>query len=383
MHVFHGFVFADGLVTFASNRINAPVPDGMDSSSEGAQAEHIDEGASVLIVGVSWLGDSIMTMPAIQAYRRLNPGTRLIMLAKPGCCDLWSMNSAVDEVLECPATISGLLHAAGIVRRQKVSMAFVLPHSFRSAVVPFLARIPQRVGFSGYQRDWMLTRVVSSQSVPGRKHQCYEYMNLMGISDGIPEMPRLTVPKEVFENMRRRPTCSDLIRRVLGDGSDVKLIGLVPGAAYGPSKRWPADFFSETARMLKNAVNCCILVFGSRLEREICDKVVQAIGSSAINLAGQTSVPELAALFSQCALVIANDSGGMHLAAAVGTPVVAIFGITDSDKTGPLGSNNCVLQDSLIRNRDLERVSESAATSLDMIRPERVFKEACKLLAID
>ena len=135
--------------------------------------------------------------------------------------------------------------------------------------------------------------------------------------------------------------------------------------------------------MLKHASKCNILVFGLPSENELCGYVAQGIGAGAIDLSGKTSVLELAAMLSSCALVIANDSGGMHLATAVGTPVVAIFGITDPEKTGPLTDNSCVLQDSAIKNVNLERESEQATMSLSRIRPERVFEAACKLLAID
>ncbi|MFC1461616.1 glycosyltransferase family 9 protein, partial [Verrucomicrobiota bacterium] len=133
-------------------------------------------------------------------------------------------------------------------------------------------------------------------------------------------------------------------------------------------------------RMLNDSLKCSILVLGSASERELCGRVARTIGPSAVDLAGQTTLPELAAALSLCALVIANDSGGMHLATAVGTPVVAVFGITDPAKTGPMGEHVCVLQDSPVQDRDLDRESEIAAMSLSRIRPEHVFEAVCKQL---
>lgn len=338
------------------------------------KTEPCGDGDSVLIAGVNWLGDSVMTLPAIHLYHRENPGARIIMLVKPKLRSFWLMYPAIDEVLDCAETVPGIVEAIRAVRRLKFDIAYILPHSFRSALVPFIACIPHRVGLPGHHRDWMLSRVVKHQSKfntmgSDRRHQCYEYMDMFGVSEDSPEMPRLTIPREILGRVQRRLAHYDMTR-----------IGLLPGAAYGPSKRWPPDFFITTGRMLKDAFKCNILVFGLPSEGEICGRVASGIGTAAVDLAGQTSLPELAAMLSLCALVIANDSGGMHLATAVETPVVAIYGITDPDKTGPLSRNSCVLQDSSIRNADLERESEVATMSLNRILPEHVLEAACKML---
>ncbi len=326
-------------------------------------------GEAVLVVGVNWLGDSVMTMPAIQAWRRVNPRVRLAVLVKPKCRDIWSMHADVDEVLVCREGALGSIRAAGELRKRGFSKAFVLPHSFRSALAPFLAWIPSRVGMPGHGRDWMLTRVVKPDRVQGREHQSYEYMSLFGVSDVEPEFPALTVPRDVVDRVSAR----------IGGGRPVR-IGLVPGAAHGPSKRWPAEYFAQAGRMLCESLNCGVLVFGSADERELCGIVARGIGREASDLSGQTALPELAAALSMCSVVITNDSGGMHLAAALGAPVVAVFGITDPVATGPLGRCVCVLQDSALRSRDLERESEIGEASLRRISPERVYDAARELI---
>ncbi|MFC1461767.1 glycosyltransferase family 9 protein, partial [Verrucomicrobiota bacterium] len=222
MHAFLGSV---------SGENSAPLP----RAGDPAESDNSAGGDSALIVGVNWLGDSIMSMPGIQAFRRANPGIRLVMLVKPKCRSLWSMHPAIDEVLDCPETVFGTMRARAVVRRRKFSAAFILPLSFRSALVPFLARIPRRVGLPGHSRDWMLTRVVNPRLAPGRMHQRYEYMEVFGMTDSVPEQPRLTAPDEVVAQVRRQLGHEGVMR-----------IGLLPGAARGPSKRWPADFFAET-----------------------------------------------------------------------------------------------------------------------------------------
>jgi ADP-heptose:LPS heptosyltransferase len=133
--------------------------------------------------------------------------------------------------------------------------------------------------------------------------------------------------------------------------------------------------------MLKKQTGGGIAVLGSAAESDLCAQVAAGIGSGAVSLAGQTALPELAAILSECALAVSNDSGGMHLAAAVGIPVLAIFGITDPQKTGPLGPRARVLQDSAQRSRDIPRNSDEAAASLRRITPEKALTATQALLA--
>lgn len=344
----------------------------MHASPESASADGPgSEGpsAEVLIVGVNWLGDSIMTMPALQAYRRKYPQARLIMLVKPRLAPLWKMCPAIDEVHSCAGTLFEIPQAVGALRRRRIAQSFIFPHSLRSALIPFLARIPRRAGLSGHQRDWMLTDVVRPAIKQGREHQSYEYLDLMGLPDDTAEMPRLDFDQELIERVRHKLL-----------SYDGKLLGLLPGAARGPAKRWPARFFAVAARELQAAWKCRIIIFGSSAEYALCARVAEGLGTSALNLAGQTSLPELAAWLSVCDLVIANDSGGMHLAAAAGVPVVAIFGVTDPAKTAPLTGHMRVLQNSLVQNRDLKPDSLEARRSMKRVSPQQVIEAALELV---
>ncbi len=324
---------------------------------------------SVLIAGVNWLGDSVMSMPALQAYRRTHPQTKLVMLVKPRLAGLWRLHPAIDELWTVPAHLGGMLLAARRAGGERFQTAFILPHSFRSALVPFMARIPNRVGLPGHGRDWMLTRIVQAPSLPGLEHQYHEYRELFGVSDLPLEAPRLNLSGQLMDHALRRLKNLNTPR-----------IALLPGAAYGPAKRWPANHFSALGRMLKSALHCGIVVLGSDSENDLCARVAASIGAGTCNLAGQTTLPEFVALLANCALVVANDSGGMHLAAAAGVPVLAIFGITDPQKTGPLGDRARILQESARKSRDLERNSEEAVLALQRITPEQALAAAQALL---
>ena len=153
-----------------------------------------------------------------------------------------------------------------------------------------------------------------------------------------------------------------------------KLVGMVPGASYGPAKRWPTDRFAEVARYLVEQKDFLVAVLGSSREESICAEVASVAGPGAINLAGKTSLPEVAGILSLCNVVVSNDNGGMHLASAVGTRVVAVFGLTDPATTGPIGDRHRVIQAEGVRGaRDLPRESEEARRALEAIEPAVVY----------
>lgn len=285
------------------------------------------------------------------------------------------MHSPVDEVIELHENLTGTLQTAGAVKAQRFEKAFVFPNSFRSALIPFLARVPIRIGMPGHQRAWMLTHVVNEEEDTGNDqiHQAWEYVNILGLAEEEVEIdvPRLSVPETVVTESRKRFSMN----------AEVVWVGIIPGAAHGPSKRWPLDHFIEAGRNLISPEKYRVLVFGTGKDMELCSKVAEGIGEGAVNLAGKTSLSELAALLGLCRVVITNDSGGMHLAAAVGTMVVAVFGATNPEKTGPLGKGHrVIMQEGMKRSRDIERDSPAARESLRSIQPERVHHAVVELL---
>ncbi|RJR12643.1 lipopolysaccharide heptosyltransferase II [Candidatus Parcubacteria bacterium] len=319
---------------------------------------------NILICGTNWLGDSVMSMPAIQAFKAGYSSCRLTMLVKPKLYSLWSMHRSVDAVMELGDGLSGVMAAAASSRHGAFDRVFVFPNSFRSALVPFLAQIPVRIGVAGHCRQWMLTSVVRFSRRKEKIHQAWEYVDILGLSDACDNIvdPRLSIPEDKL--LEARDTLEQMKWK--------KCIGLMPGAAYGPAKRWPADYFVEVGREFAGK-GYGIAVMGSMDEVNLCAAVSSGIGDQSLSLAGRTSLPQLAALLGVCSAVVTNDSGGMHLASAVGAPVVAVFGITDPSKTGPLGKNiRVILGDGTSRSRDIERSSAEAESSLRSIKPGKV-----------
>lgn len=312
---------------------------------------------SILIISPNWIGDAVMSMPAVQIFRQENRDVKITVMARPGILDLWRMNPAVDYLVECG---KGRDQSAVIkeIRKTEFRHAYILPNSFRSAYIPFRARIPKRTGAQGHWRKWMLTKIIRL----GEGHQQFEAMNILGVQ-GDPPPPRLDVPEAVLPDLGPSP-----------------IVTLLPGASRGPSKRWPPDRFAALAKRLQNELNATVVLSGGPDDAESCGVMANETGSGVLNLAGKTSVAEWAALLKKSDCVVANDSGGMHLASAVGTPVAAIFGITDPKKTGPLGPN-IILQKSDVQKRDIARHSEEAVEALSAVHINEVFEAVQKLLS--
>ena len=346
------------------------------ASASDEPAAPSEVSGQTLICGVNWLGDSVMCMPAVQTLKRRHPTSRLVMLVKSGMEPLWRMHCAVDDVIASDMRLGAFLDPVREVRAGRYGQCLVFPNSLRSAIVPYLAGIPIRVGMPGHSRAWMLTRVVRAPTEPGRYHQAWEYMAIGDVADETSELeaPRVSIPAA------SRAQAGD---RLAASAGNSIWIGLIPGAARGPSKQWPPEHFIETGRQLTAAADCRMLIMGTGDEIALCRRVASGIGGKALCLAGETAFVEFAALLSQCRVVVANDSGGMHLATAVGVPVVAVYGLTDPGKTGPIGPGHCVIQPEIpvAPSRRIARDSIEARDALRSIVPARVSKAVMQVLA--
>lgn len=323
-----------------------------------------------LIVGLNWIGDTIMAMPAVEAWRRENPDAHLGILARRGLTPLWELHTAADKIIGYESTNSGTFAAARALREGRYDRACIFPNSFRTAIIPFIARTPERIGTAGQLRSLLLTRKVNID--PRGGHQAMEYFSLLGLA--APETvspPRLNISEGARELAANRL-----------EGMPQPVVGLIPGAARGPSKRWPAEHFAEVGKHFAREHGYGVALFGGPDDEELCESLRDQIGENTRSFAGKTSLKEWAALLASCRLVVCNDSGGMHLAAAVGTPLVAIYGLTDPRKTGPLGARCEIVRDeNVTASRDIPRDSDAARKALAAITPAPVLEAAARLLA--
>jgi heptosyltransferase-2 len=300
--------------------------------------------ARVLLRVPNWLGDSVMALPAVAALRAARPGLSVSVLARSPFDEFWAMTGVNAVVaLRVRPGLAGLAdrrQMAVALRKQCFDAALILPNSFDSALVPWLARIPARIGRPRDGRSALLTeRIPFPRHMRGRhlsRWYAYLVQYWLGVPLEVDYDVRITPPADACEAVgRQRAQLRDCV------------IGLNPGATYGPAKRWPSERFAEVAVRACRELNASVLTMGGPGDVATCTEVMQAIcgldataATHCVNVAGRCSLAESAAWLQHCRCLVTNDTGGMHLGAAVGTPVVAIFGPTNPGETSPLGNGH-------------------------------------------
>ena len=328
--------------------------------------------SNILIIGVNWLGDSIMSMPAIEALKTENPEFSISVAVKSKLVDLWELFPAAEEIITIADGPDGTLKTSKMLKAHSFDRAYIFPNSFRSALLPFMASVPRRIGMAGHTRSAMLTEVsVASSEKAGRRHQSWEYSDILGLKPSdFPWLPSLDIPVQASEK----------VAGWVGKSSELTL-ALIPGAAFGDAKRWPAEHFCEVGRRAAKELGARIVVLGAPSERDICGQIVSEIGPAAVSVAGETNIAEMAGLLKRCRFAVSNDCGGMHMAAAMGVKTVSVFGVTDPSKTGPLGEGHkIVCAEDSARSRDLSKGSREARRALASISPDRVYQELAALV---
>ena len=297
----------------------------------------------VLVKAANWLGDVVMSLPALRAIRRAWPHARVTVWIRRELAPLFAASPLVDEVLayDHPVRplerIRRLLPIVRVARRGDFDLGIVLPNRLEPALCLRLAGVRERVGYSGYRRDALLSRAIPRPADLARRHQVHDALELLRAGFAIDGDPR-----DVFLDVAPAARERTAARLAAWRSGDAPLVALAPGAAYGPAKEWPADRYATLGDRLARAGFVVVLV-GSALDRRRCDVVAAAMRAPAIVAAGETTVDELVALLSFAAAFVGNDSGAMHVAGALGVPTVGIFGSTDPRRTAPLGPRTRVL----------------------------------------
>ncbi len=337
----------------------------------------------ILVRMVNWLGDAVLTLPALEALDRRFPRSEIVVLAKPWVAGLFAGQPAVDRVIEY-RPVNGADRRMGRWRQARqlagegFDLAVVLPNSLEASLVPWLAGIPRRVGRRTDGRGWLLTDPIPRADGSGGRHQVEGYLDLVRSlgADGAAR-PRLRTTAEAREAAAQLLAASGVSPRA-------PLLAINPGSIYGGAKRWPADRFAAVADALAESWGATAVLIGSARERSILEEVARRMRRRSIPLGGATTLPALLGVLARARLLLSNDTGAMHVAAAAGTPVVAVFGPTDVEATGPLGSlcrvvrhpvpcSPCLLRECPIDHRCMKGVSVddvlNTAKALDAARP--------------
>ncbi len=294
----------------------------------------LSEGGGTLVVAPSWVGDTVMALPVLDALAA--SGRRLTVLAKPHLVPLLELAASVARAMpraaSAPESIARLREAA-------CEEAVILPNSFRSAWLPYRAGIPRRWGYPGGWRRPFLAPAVRRPR--GRRHQVEDYRALLEAMD-VPFAP-VPTPTLSLDDERRGQGRALLVRA--GIAADARpLVGLFPGAEFGPSKRWPLARFTELSLELRRRLPASrqLILAGPR-EVWLAVRLYEETGKLHPVLGPDLDLARLATVLAQLDLLVTNDSGPMHLAAALGVPCIALFGSTDPRRTAPVGASHQVL----------------------------------------
>ncbi len=289
----------------------------------------------ILVRAPNWIGDAVMATPTLSALRAHFPSAEITLLARPPIAALFEAHPDVDRrrVYERPGQhdgLGGLFRLIGALRAERFDLAFLLQNAFEAALIAAAAGIPQRVGYAADGRGLLLTR--SLNRTAGHQRDAYlRLMRLVGGNDAPAEPPHLVVTADERQQARHRLASH-------GISEADCCVGVNPGAAYGSAKQWSPARFAAVADQWVEQDGARILIFGGAADREVAEAVGRKMTHPQICLAGQTTIREMMSLLSHCRLLITNDSGPMHVASALGVPVVAVFGPTDPAATSPAGA---------------------------------------------
>jgi heptosyltransferase-2 len=301
----------------------------------------------VLVRATNWVGDAIMSLPAVRAIRN-RPDTNVAILARPYVADIYRDQGVADELIDYDVRgkhfgLAGREHLASELRAQKFDVAILLQNAFDAAWLAWRAGILQRIGYGRDGRSMLLTTAVSvprAGEIP--THEKYYYLELLrraGWIDSIPEEPFIKLV--VTESNRIRAA---QLLATAGARPHALRIAIGAGAAYGSAKCWPPMRFAELANRLQSLWDADVILFGAASETAVSSAIASEMRQPPIDLTGKTAIADLPALLSQCHVFVGNDSGAMHIAAAVGLPTIGIFGPTDPLGTAPVTPRRTIVQ---------------------------------------
>ena len=305
----------------------------------------------ILVRSTNWIGDAVMTTPALKSLRLAYPHSEITMLVYPWVSDIFRYSPRVDHIMlydkrERHHGLAGLWRLSQELKQKHFDCAVLFQNAFEAALLSFLARIPARGGYATDCRSLLLTHPVEKAPNIVIKHEVFYYQRILrglGIPTGENEL-EVFLPNFAIDAAKARLT------QLLGERrSGMKIIGFNPGAAFGPAKRWPPERYAKLAQLLGKSQETHMLLFGSAADQPTTAEIVAHVGKKArlIDLAGRTRLIEAMALIGECDAFVTNDSGLMHVAAALHTPLVALFGSTNHVATGPWSASAKVVRKSL------------------------------------
>ncbi|MBN1475014.1 MAG: lipopolysaccharide heptosyltransferase II [Syntrophaceae bacterium] len=331
----------------------------------------------ILIRGTNWIGDAVLTLPAIASVRAAYPESRISILAKPVVADIYKLFAQVDEIIIYKKQFDnplGVFRLARVLYKKRFDAAILLQNAIEAAIMTFAARIKLRAGYNSDGRGLLLTHSVKRTSEVKEIHQVGYYLEMAKALGCPPVGQEMNLQSKI-----NRVTAQNILREFI-PGAKKIIIGIAPGATYGPAKRWLPDRFAAVADKLKNIFDCQIILLGGRDDWKTAEEVKRWAGADLINIAGKTTVREAVYLISQCSLFISNDSGLMHIAGALNIPTVAIFGSTNPVTTSPVGEKIIIVRKEVSCSPCLKETCPTDFRCMNLITVDDVLSAAQKIM---
>jgi heptosyltransferase II len=341
---------------------------------------------TVLVRAPNWIGDAVMCEPAVRGLRSLFPQAELTMLAKPAIAELFALDPSLNGILvyddkKAHAGLSGKWALAGTLRQHRFDLAVLFQNAFEAAFLAWLAGIPRRYGYATDGRVFFLTEPVAVPDGPVPMHQVEYYWNMLrplGMTGGAAP-PTLLVSADEERMI-------DVRLASAGVDSSNLIIGINPGSTYGGAKRWLPDRFADVAKRLMRrlerteSAHVVVVILGAKGEESLGKAIAAQLGGRSVVLSGETTIREVMAVVKRCRLLITNDTGPMHIAAACGVPVVAVFGPTDWRTTAPYEQARSIVREAVDCAPCLLRECPIDHRCMTRISADRVYEAAVQQL---
>ncbi len=328
----------------------------------------------ILVRGANWIGDAVMSVPALRELRRIFPDDQITLHTRSWADGLFRDADFIDELVTFDKArwkIKDIYDNSQFLRDDGYELAILLPNSFESAITTYLSRVPRRFGYNKDARGLLLTDPIAVPEWKNRRHEVFYYLGLVSEVEkrvlGRDTVSRALPDTTLNISEERKGAAREILA---GAGADLskKTVALGVGSTNSRAKRWPADRYAQLADKLRVELDVNVVLVGSKDERDVSASVEALCSSSPINLTGKTDLGEAVAVLSVVNLLISNDMGLAHVAPSVGTQTIAIFGPTNPETTRPFGDNAevvrkevecspCMLRDCPIDHRCMTRIS--------------------------
>jgi heptosyltransferase II len=351
---------------------------------------------TLLVRGVNWVGDSVISLPALNQIREGFPDAHICLLVLPWVSGVYEESKVVDEVLLYDRKgkhhgVRGRIRLIQELRERRFDAAILFQNAFEAALLTALAGIPLRFGYRRDARGWLLSHALAIDPRLKNLHQSYYYLDLVNrvlsqdrtIEAAFPSKlpPSIESPSTpwLVVSPQRKEAARQILREN-GISFSKPVIGVNPGASFGSAKRWPKERYAALLDQLTKLQENAIVLFGSESELNLAQAIGAGMRHPPLILSGKTTLSDLIALISCCDLFITNDSGPMHLAAALGVPMLAIFGPTDEIATGPMSGQATVIKKKVECSPCLLRECPIDHRCMTEISIEEVHRQAIRML---